>query len=183
MAIAAISAQRHQPAGTSAAEEHRADRGVGDQRVEDHRDRGRHQRPERGRDRPRSRRRSRADSAPSRIIMRATIRPGPEASATALPLMPEKIRLETTLTCASPPRKSSDHRRAEGQQPLDHAARVHDVGDEDEQRHRDQQIAVVEPVHRLVDDEADILVGRHQIGEAGRQHRRGRAARRAPRRA
>ncbi len=35
--------------------------------------------------------------------MRATIRPGPDASATALPLMPEKIRLVTTFTCASPP--------------------------------------------------------------------------------
>ena len=35
--------------------------------------------------------------------MRATISPGPEASATALPLMPEKIRLDSTFTCASPP--------------------------------------------------------------------------------
>ncbi len=35
--------------------------------------------------------------------MRASTRPGPDASATALPLMPEKIRLVTTLTCAKPP--------------------------------------------------------------------------------
>jgi hypothetical protein len=70
----------------------------------------------------------------------------------------------------------ADHRRAERQQALDHAARVHDVGDEDEHRYGDQQITVVEPVHRLIDDKADVLVGRNQIDESGAQH--GKAERR-----
>ncbi len=102
--------------------------------------------------------------------MRATIRPGPEASATALPLMPEKTRFDTTLTCARPPRKLPDHGRAEAEQALEHAGRVHHVGDEDEQRHGEQQVVIVEPVHGLVDDQAEVLVADHEIGEAGGEH-------------
>ncbi len=84
--------------------------------------------------------------------------------------MPEKTRLATMFTCASPPRNRPTAGLRQCQQPLEHTAGVHQVGDEDEQRHGEQQIVVVEPVHRLVDDEADILVGRHQIGEAGGEH-------------
>ena len=39
------------------------------------------------------------------VIMRMETRPGPAASAMALPLIPEKITLTRTLTYARPPRK------------------------------------------------------------------------------
>ncbi len=45
-----------------------------------------------------------AEAAFLHIISISTI-PGPTASAIALPLMPEKMTLASTLTCARPPRK------------------------------------------------------------------------------
>ena len=65
----------------------------------------------------------------------------------------------------------ADHCRSERHQPSNHAARVHHVGDKDEHRHGDQEIAVVEAVHCLIDDKADVLMGCYQIDEAGGQHR------------
>ena len=57
------------------------------------------------------------------------------------------------------------------EQPLDYATHIHDVGDEDEHRHRDQQIAVVEAIHRLIDDESGVLVRGDEIRVAGGEHR------------
>ena len=66
--------------------------------------------------------------------------------------------------------KPSNHGLGESEQPLNNAARVHHVGDEDEERHREQKVAVVKAVHRLIDDEADILMRRQKIADAGRDH-------------
>ena len=40
---------------------------------------------------------------PCEAIALISMRPSPPMSASAAPLMPEKIRLPTMLTCASPP--------------------------------------------------------------------------------
>ena len=70
-----------------------------------------------------------------------------------------------------PAAEAPDHGLGKAEEALEDAARIHQVGDEDEQRNRQQQIVVVEPVHGLVDHEAEILMGRRQVGEPGRQHR------------
>ena len=49
---------------------------------------------------------------PTSRIMRSETRPGPAASATALPLIEEKITATTTVTWPSPPRKRPTTRSA-----------------------------------------------------------------------
>ena len=73
-------------------------------------------------------------------------RPGPAASAMALPLMPEKITLTQDVDLRQPAAQAADEDAAEVEQALADRAGVHHVGREDEQRHRQQHVAVVQAV-------------------------------------
>ena len=167
--------QRHDGGGNQPAHEHGADGRIGDQRVEDHRDRRRHQRPERRRNH-----RGRGRKAPRiAVVLRHHARhdqagAGGIGHCAAAHAGEDQVGDDVDLR--EPAGQMADHRRAEPQQALDHAAGIHDIGDEDEHRHGDQQIAVVKPVHRLIDDKACVLMRRNQIDEACAQH--GKAERR-----
>ncbi len=167
---------RHQASRHKAAEKHRADRSIGDQRVEDHRDRGRHQRAER--------RRNHRGRGGKTWRITALLRHHPRQHQTRARRVRDraaahagKDQIGDDIHLREAARQMADHGGAEAQQPLDHAARIHHIGDEDEHRHGDEQIAVVEAVHGLVDDQADVLMRRDQIDIACGEH--GEAERRA----
>ena len=71
-----------------------------------------------------------------------------------------------------PAAKPPDRPLREREQPFQHAGCVHDVGNEDEQGHGQQQIVVIQAVHGLIDYQADILMAGDHIAEAGGQHRK-----------
>ena len=104
-AISAICDDAHQQARDDAAEEQVADRGVGDQRVEHHRDRRRDDRARSPADAAVSAAAKLAVYLPSCVIIVCISLPVPAASAIAEPDMPAKMMLCTTLTWARPPRK------------------------------------------------------------------------------
>ena len=61
--------------------------------------------------------------------------------------------------------KAPDGGDAELQQPLGDGACVHDVRSDDEQRHREQDEAVVEALQDLLAGERDVLAGDRQVDE------------------
>src|SRR6516225_7664796 len=62
------------------------------------------------------------------------------------------------------------HPLREHEKPFEDAARVHQIGDEDEHRDGKQQIVVVKAVHGLIDDEAGVLMSRDEVGEPSHEH-------------
>ena len=100
-------------------------------------------------------------------------RPGPAASAMALPLMPENTTLTRMSTWASPPRKPPDEDAAEVEDAFADGAGVHQVGRQDEQRHRQQHVAVVQAVEHLLGGQAHVLPLYRQVGDAAGEHREG----------
>ena len=67
--------------------------------------------------------------------------------------------------------KASHEHEAELQQPVGEAAGVHQVGGEDEQRHRQQHVAVEEAVQDLLGRGAEIEPGEEQVEDRRADHR------------
>ncbi len=71
-----------------------------------------------------------------------------------------------------PAAETPDHGLGKSKQAFENPTRIHQIGNEDEERHRQQQIAVVKTVHGLVHDQAEILMARDQVSKPGGQHRK-----------
>jgi hypothetical protein len=65
------------------------------------------------------------------------------------------------------------HRLAEIQQPVADCACVHDVGSNNEQRHRQQHKAVIDRLDQLFRRQRQILTRSGQIGHSRNNHRKG----------
>ena len=165
-----ISAARHQQSRDHAGEEQRADRDVGRHAVDDHRQRRRDDRADRGRRRGeggRDVRRvafvrhrldlERAESA--RVRHGGARRPGEEHA-------------RHDVGVAEPAAHPADAHLREGEDARGDARRVHDVAHQDEQRRREQR--------KRIDGLGDTLRDR-EIGDAGElQERDGRESQREP---
>ena len=68
-------------------------------------------------------------------------------------------------TTAKPP----DQRHTKPQQPIANSARIHDVGGDDKQRHRQQDKALVKPIHQHLARNANALARRKKIQERSNQ--------------
>ncbi len=75
--------------------------------------------------------------------------------------------VDVTQTAA----KTADQNETELQQPIRQAADVHQVGGEDEQRNRQQDVAVEQAVEDLLGGGAEIEPGQQQIEDRGDDHR------------
>ena len=102
--------------------------------------------------------------------MRATIKPRPGGIGHRAAAHAREHKVGHHVELRQSTGVAADQGQAEGEQPRGDAARIHQVGDEDEQRHGDQQIRVVQPVHRLIDNQAHILMRREQVGEPAGEH-------------
>ena len=110
---------------------------------------------------------------PSRVIIDCIILPEAAASASAEPDMLEKMMLCTTLTWAKPAAETTDDRVAEVQQPVHDAAGVHELGGEDEQRDRQQQLAGHHAVQQLLGRRPHVDARQEQPENGPADHRVG----------
>ena len=90
---------------------------------------------------------------PSLVIMYCIILPLPAASAMAEPDMPAKMIALQHVDLRQPAAESPDERIAKIQQAIRHAAIVHDLGRQDEQRHGEDDVVGVHAVEQLLGDE------------------------------
>ena len=162
--------QRHQQARNDAAEKQVADRGVRDQRIKHHRNRRRDDRSDDGRrggDRGGiahrvpvvARHHVDADAAGAGQI--GDRRAGHAGEDDAL--------RDIDVTEAA--LEAADQHVAEPQQVVRHLADVHQLGGEQEQRHREQHIAVVEAVQDLLGGRSHVQPGQQQVQDRGGDHR------------
>ena len=135
------------------------------------RDRRRDDRPE-DRHRRRQRRRVLGAVAVACCIIRIMIAPGPAASASAEPLIPEKNVIVEDVGVAEAAAKAADELRREAQQHLGQRAAGHELGGQDEERHRHQREHV---------DAAEEVLGQRDQRQAA-DERSPRASRRRARR-
>ena len=70
-----------------------------------------------------------------------------------------------------PAAEAADERVAEAQQPLGHAADVHQLGGEDEQRHGEDDVVGIHAVEELLGGGAHVLAGEEQIEDRAGDHR------------
>ena len=70
-----------------------------------------------------------------------------------------------------PAAKAPDQGIAEAEQAVAQRAHVHDLGGQDEQRDRQQRVAVVQALQQLFCGNAEVLAGHHQVEDRGAQHR------------
>ena len=145
-----------------------ADRRARHQRVDHHRDRRRDDRPDAS---PGHHHRGGEAAAVLPLLqhLRSTSLPGPAASAMALPLMPEKMTLTRMSTCASPPRRRPTRMRQKSKMRSLSGAGVHHVGGEDEQRHRQQHVAVVQAVETCSPKRPEVPAGDEQVDDRRRR--------------
>ena len=97
------------------------------------------------------------------------------ASAVEEPEMPAKNTDSSTLICASAPGKMADHGARQVHQAVGDAADVHQVGGQQEERHREQDEGVVGVegfLHQLHRVEARLDEQDRQAGEAERERHR-----------
>ena len=136
-----------QQSGHHAAEEEVADRGVRHQRVDDHRNRRRNDRADDGR------RRGDRAGVGDRILPVAGHHADDDA-ADADGVGDRRSRhageddVRHHVDVPEPAAEAADEHEAELQQPVGEAAGVHQVGGEDEQRHRQQHVAVEQAVQQ-----------------------------------
>ena len=102
--------------------------------------------------------------------------PLPAASAIAEPDMPAKMIALHDVDLGEAAAEAADERVAEVEQPLGHAARVHDLGREDEERHREQDVARVHAVQQLLGGGAHVQAGEPAGRGSSRRSSRGRSA-------
>src|SRR5204863_9867372 len=67
--------------------------------------------------------------------------------------------------------EAADQHEAELQQPVGQAADVHEIRGEDEQRDREQDVAVEQPVENLLGGGAEVEPRQQQIEDRGYDHR------------
>ena len=163
-------AERHQQAGDDAAEEEEADRGVGDERVEHHRDRGRDDRADHRRDgRHRRRVARRVAAVAGHHDLHHAARAGRIGDGRARHAGEDDALQDVDLR--EPAAEAADERVAEGHQPVGHAADVHELGREDEQRHREDDVVRVHAVEQLLGGRAHVLACEQQVEDRARDHR------------
>ena len=98
----------------------------------------------------------------------------PAASATADPDISRKDQRGDDVDVAETATKSADQRDTELQQPVADGAGVHDVGGNDEERHRQQDKALVESrPYRILPATTNGLSTRGKIDKGGEQNRVG----------
>ncbi len=97
--------------------------------------------------------------------------PMPAASATAEPDMPEKIIEAMMLTWPSPPRSRPTSATQKVSSRSRDRAGIHDVGGDDEERHRQNDEAVVEALDDLLGGEPEILPLDGEIDDGRNDHR------------
>ena len=153
-----------------AAQEKEADRGIRDQRVKHHRNRRRNDRPDdrgRGGDR-------------AGIGDRIAVVLGHHAdddAADADGVGDRRARhtgendIRHDIHVAEAAAKTADQNEAELQKPVSERADVHQIGRQDEQRHRKQDVAVEQPVEQLFGGSPQIQPIYQQIEDRGDDHR------------
>ena len=163
--------RRHHEAGDDAAEEQRADGGLSDEGVEDHRDGGRDDRPER---------RGGGDDGRGEgggVAGLGHHADGDEAGAggvgdgAAAHGREQDAHQHVHLRQAAP--HPADEGVAEGEEPVRDLAGVHDVRREQEHRDGDEDGVGEQRVHHLLGDEAEVLAGIEEVGEAAGEHGEG----------
>ena len=82
-------------------------------------------------------------------------------SASAAPLIPEKIRLANDVDLRESARDAADERVGKPEDPLRDARLVHQIADEDEHRHRDERKGVQRVGHPLPDQLDRDVVHQH----------------------
>ena len=107
---------------------------------------------------------------PSGVIIVCIILPVPAASAMAEPDMPAKMTLCSDVDLRQAAPEAADHGVAEVEQPLGHGADVHELGGEDEQRHREDDVVRVHAVEQLLGGGAHVEAGEQQIEDRAGDH-------------
>ena len=162
--------ERHQQARNDAAEEQVADRRIRDQRVEHHRDRRRDDRPDHRRCRRDGRRVAHRIAVVARHHVDADAPGRGEVGDRRARHAGEDDALHD-VDVAEAAAEPADQHVAEAQQLVGHLADVHQLGREQEQRHREQDVAVVEAVQDLLGRGAEIEAGEQQIEDRAGDHR------------
>ncbi len=160
----------HEQAGQHAGDEQVADRGVGDHGVQHHRDRGRDDRPDRGRGRGHRTREARCvaciaqHQVDHQLAGAGGIGQGAAAHA-------REDDAEHDVDLGEAAAQPADQQRGEAQQALADSTRVHDLGGEDEHRHREQHEALEQPVQALIGEQPHVLAGDQEVEEPRGDHR------------
>ena len=162
--------ERHQQARNDAAEEQVADRGVRDQRIEHHRDRRRDDRPDHRRRRRDRRRIAHRIAVVARHHVDADAPGAGEVGDRRARHAGEDDALRD-VDVAEAAAEAPDQHVAEAQQVVGHLADVHQLGGEQEQRHREQHVAVVQAVEDLLGRGAEVEACEQQIEDRAGDHR------------
>ncbi len=162
--------ERHQQAGNDPADEQIADRRVRDQRVEHHRDRWRNDRPDHRRCGGDGRRVADRIAVVARHHVDADAARGGEVRDRRARHAGEDDALHD-VDVAEPAAEPADQHVAEAQKLVRHLADVHQLRREQEQRHREQDVAVVEAVEDLLGRGAEIEARQQEIEDRAGDHR------------
>ena len=161
--------EAHDQTGNDAAEEEKADRRIGYDGVDDHGDRRRNDRPD-GRRRGRNGRgKTRRDATlldhhlRNELAGTGGIRDR-GAGHSGEDDADENVHLGKSAA------KAPDERLAEFEKAIGDTAGIHDVGSENEERHRKQHERIVEPVENLLAEEAHVATGNEQVADGGDEH-------------
>ena len=97
--------------------------------------------------------------------------PMPTASAMAEPGHAGEDDVGHDVDVAEAAAEAADQHEAELEQPVGQAAGVHEVGGEDEQRHRQQHVAVEQAVQDLLGGGAEVEARTGEVEDRGADHR------------
>ncbi len=159
----------HQQAGDDAAEEEVADRGIGDERIDDHRDRRRDDRPDDGGHGGQRRRIARRVLAVlghhhlHHLAGAGGIGDGRAGHAGEDDALHD---VDVRKAAAEP----ADDGVAEAQQALGHRADVHQLRGQDEQRHGEDDVVGVHAVQELLGGRSHVEPGQQQIEDRAGDH-------------
>ena len=162
--------QRHQQAGDHAAHEQVADRGVGHQGEQHHGDRGRDDRADDGRGRSDGRGIAARVFAVARHHVDHDAAGAGEVGDRRARHAGEDNALHD-VDVAEPAAEAADQGVAEAQQAVGHAADVHQLGRQQEQRNGEQHPAVVEAVQQLLGGDRHVVPGQQHVEHRACDHR------------
>ena len=107
---------------------------------------------------------------PSCVIIACIILPEPAASAMAEPGHAGKDDALHDIDLRQSAPEAADQRIAEAQQPFRHAARVHQLGGEDEQRNGEQDVARIHAVEQLLRGRPHVETGEIEVEDRSADH-------------